>query len=60
MTIDEAIKIKELEGDEFLRADPDEIDEADRLSIEALRRVKNNRLLSPTHTINLLPGETKD
>jgi len=37
--IDEAIRLKQLTGDEFLQADPDDLDEADRLSIEALTLV---------------------
>ncbi|MBA7615589.1 hypothetical protein ES703_22872 [subsurface metagenome] len=39
MEIDEAIRLKQLTGDEFLQADPDDLDEADRLSIEALTLV---------------------
>lgn len=60
MTIDEAIEIKERKGDEFLQTDPDKIDEADRLSIEALKRVKYYKKLWDTWHIGPLPGETKE
>lgn len=36
MDIDKAIEIKRRVGEEFLNTDPDDIEEADRLSIEAL------------------------
>jgi len=60
MNINRAIYIKSLEGDEFLRADPDEIDEAERLSIEALKREKVNREDPKFVIVGLLPGETKE
>lgn len=60
MTIDEAIEIKSREGEEFLHTDPDKIDEADRLSIEALKREVKHRHLARSEYIWLLPGETKD
>lgn len=59
MNVDEAIRIKGLTGDEFLHADPDDIDEADRLSIEALKREKGNREEGPVLVVGLLPGETE-
>ncbi len=72
MQIDEAIEIKSREGEEFLHTDPGEIDEADRLSVEALKRVKACRheygcpLIDPEGrpediiAAQLLPGETED
>ena len=68
MTVDEAIEIKSREGEEFLHTDPDKLDEADRLSIEALKRVKACHreygcpLIDPEgdNPVLLLPGETKD
>lgn len=60
MKIDKAIEIKLRTGEEFLHTDPDEIDEADRLSIEALKRIDSMRgyLFSARHP--LLPGETEE
>lgn len=60
MTVDEAIEIKLCTGDEFLHADPDKIDEADRISIEALKAVKSFRTGRPTPALWRLPGETKE
>lgn len=59
MTIDEAIRIKSLEGEEFLHTDPDDIDEADRLSIEALKQIKAFQENSSVYRRLRLPGETK-
>lgn len=60
MKIEKAIEIKARTGEEFLNTDPDEIDEADRLSIEALRRVIAQRKGLPVKDWMRLPGETKD
>lgn len=60
MKIDKAIEIKERKGEEFLNTDPDEIDEAERLSIEALKALKENRIAALPWTEELLPGETED
>ncbi|GAJ01793.1 unnamed protein product [marine sediment metagenome] len=60
MKIERAIEIKETTGDEFLKIDPDQIDEADRLSIEALARLQTLRQdprLSPAAP---LPSETQE
>ena len=59
MTIDKAIEIKDLTGEEFLNVDPDDIEEADRLSIEALKAVKYVRRNYPDILVAPLPGETK-
>jgi len=59
MKIEEAIEIKARKGEESLNTDPDEIDEADRLSIEAMKRLNNARLLGMDYPLNLLPGEDK-
>jgi len=58
MTLEEAIRFKELTGDEFLAADPDDLDEADRLSIEAIKQVKESRFDPSTWEPKPLPGET--
>lgn len=60
MTLDEAIRIKSLKGEEFLHTDPDKIDEADRLSIEALKREKEHRELDIDTRFGLLPSETPE
>ena len=60
MTAEEAIEIKSRTGDDFLNTDPDEIDEADRLSIEALKRCKVLAEINPLWPAELLPGETKE
>lgn len=60
MNIDKAIEIKLRKGDEFLHTDPDEIDEADRLSIEALKVVDDLRTHEASIAPGLLPGETEE
>ena len=60
MKIDKAIEIKERKGEEFLNTDPDEIDEAERLSIEALKRISAMRAGYRDGETDLLEGETKD
>lgn len=62
MNIDKAIEIKTRTGDDFLNTDPDEVDEADQLSIEALKEVREARLMGIGSRLphSLLPGETKD
>ena len=60
MNISKAIEIKCRTGEEFLNTDPDEIDEADRLSIEALERVRYLRRKPRFPHQTLLPGETKE
>lgn len=58
MTLEKAIKIKARTGEEFLKTSPDEIDEADRLSIEALKQCQRFRELRPEK--HLLLGETNE
>lgn len=60
MNIDEAIRIKSLEGEEFLHTDVDDIDEADRLSIEALKLIQLNQELWGKCEAFLLPSQTED
>ena len=60
MNIDKAIEIKARTGEEFLHTDPDEIEEADRLSTEALKSVRTGRRVGLHFDAKLLPGETKD
>lgn len=58
MTIDEAIEIKEayLRGDE--PDDPLDLITADRLGIEALKRIDNPLYQVKGYIRSLLPGET--
>ena len=58
MTLDEALRIKSSEGEEFLSTDPSFLDEADRLSLEAIKLVQRERLLRINPVETLLPGET--
>ena len=58
MTLEKAIEIKSRTGDEFLATDPEEIDEADRLSIEAMKRIQERRVLWAEWGGPPLPGET--
>ena len=60
MNIDKAIEIKARTGEEFLNTDPDEIEEADKLSIEALVFIKRHSPVLHTIYTTLLPSETKD
>jgi len=60
MKLAEAIEIKQRTGDDFLSTDPDDLDEADRLSIEALKRIKEDRHFSGIRSTKLLPGETEE
>ena len=60
MTIDEAIRIKE-QGQHWLPKESyPELIEADNLSIEALKCVRDNRRFGVPNSVNPLPGETKD
>lgn len=58
MTLGEAIKIKSRTGEEFIRTTPEDIGEADRLSIEALKRCRSNNLKPQCADFRPLPGET--
>ena len=60
MNLAKAIEIKSLTGEEFLYTDPDEIDEADRLSIEALKRCQTLASHKLFSQLEPLPGETKE
>ena len=60
MTLQKAIEIKSLTGEEFLNADPDEIDEADRLSVEALKAIQRHRLDNMPAAFIVLKGETPE
>ncbi|MBA7553749.1 hypothetical protein ES705_46348 [subsurface metagenome] len=60
MTLDEAIRLKQLEGEEFLHADPDELDEADRLLIDIGKRVLLVRRFPDAFNLKTLPGETEE
>jgi len=59
MTIDEAIEIKTRTGDQLLESNLDEFDEADRLSIEALKRCQILAKNDPYWMKRPLQGETK-
>ncbi len=60
MTIDKAIEIKARTGEEFFNTDPDELNEADRLSTEALEYVKRSRAFGEYPVCRKLPGETEE
>ncbi len=60
MTIDKAILLKESYLRNPLCNLNEEEEEADRMSIEALKSVKRSRLIFPDVEVSLLPGETKD
>ena len=60
MNVKKAIEIKARTGEEFLNTDPDDIDEADRLSVEALKRAVACRPPLGRDDHSLLPGETED
>ena len=58
MRVKEAIEIKSRTGEEFLNSSLDELEEADRLSIEALKRLQDIRHTIYSDLQSLLPGET--
>ena len=60
MKLDRAIEIKSRTGEEFLHTDPDEIDEADSLSIEALKRIKACRESQGGSPLPPLASETEE
>ncbi len=60
MNLDEAIEIKEHPPKTRYTWDIQRINEADRLSIEALKRCRNFRDNSQTFGYDPLPGETED
>jgi len=59
MNLEKAIEIKGRTGEEFLNTDPDEIDEAERLSIEAMKRLQASRKVIDIPFTEPLPGETE-
>jgi len=59
MKLDKAIEIKLRTGDELLATDPDDIDKAEALSIEALKWRRRCEQAVEPDTHPLLPGETK-
>ncbi len=58
MTLQKAIEIKARTGEEFLSTDPDEIDEAERLSIEAMKAIQRHRHTNMPAAFIVLKGET--
>ena len=60
MTLAQAIEIHARTGEEFLHTDPDEIDEADRLLIEAGKHIQHLRHIGTYNVRDLLPGETEE
>jgi len=58
MKIEKAIEIKGRRGQAFLDTSPDAIDEAERLSIEALKAIKSARANNYYTPIKPMPGET--
>lgn len=60
MTIDIAIQVKEEHLHNNAPYDIEELEVADRVSIEALKWYKAHRPIYPPASLRLLPGETKD
>ena len=60
MTIDEAIRILNLDIESGCSTPPANLDEAEGLGIEALKRIKDYRKRSSTFATPLLPGETEE
>lgn len=59
MNIDEAIKIKEKSINKIIPSGEIAHLDADRLSLEALKQVKESRFDPSTWEPKMLPGETK-
>lgn len=59
MTIDEAIRILTADKSDEVATDMEDIDGALQLGIEALRRIKNIRVIELDPELHHLPGETK-
>ena len=60
MKIDEATKIKEKYHSMLQRLGVPGLYEADKLSIEALKAVKQSRIIWGSRGVALLPGETEE
>ena len=60
MKLSKAIEIKARTGEEFLSTDPDEIDEAERLSIEAMKAIQRHRHTNMPAAFIVLEGETPE
>lgn len=60
MTLSKAIEIKLRKGYKLSRTDPRDMGEADRLSVEAMKRLKEHREEHIDFTYRALPGETED
>lgn len=60
MKLRQAIEIKSRTGEQLLNTDPDDIDEADRLSLEAGKLVQRFRDNGPYPFVLALPGETPE
>ena len=59
MTIDEAIRILTADKSDEVATEMEDIDGALQLGIEALKRLRYDRLVIQPKHILLLPGETK-
>lgn len=60
MTLGKAIELIQQDLDDPGSVDIMDLDEAQRLSIEAMKRVKQERTGYETYALDLLPGETKN
>jgi len=60
MKLSKAIEIKARTGEEFLNTDPDERDEAERLSIEAMKAIQRHRHTNMPAAFLVLEGETPE
>ena len=60
MTIDEAIKLLNKDIDDPGSVDIMNVNKAEELAIEALKRLEAIRLRDPIEALTKLPGETED
>ncbi|MBA7590015.1 hypothetical protein ES708_32114 [subsurface metagenome] len=60
MTIDEAIRILNLDIESGCSTPPANLDEAEQLGIEALKRIHSYRPVLEHQIVALLPGETEE
>ncbi|MBA7565545.1 hypothetical protein ES708_07230 [subsurface metagenome] len=58
MTVDEAIRILNLDIESASSTPPADLDEAEKLGIEALKQIKQIRAYAKELYLPLLPGET--
>jgi len=60
MKLSKAIEIKARTREEFLNTDPGEIDEAERLSVEAMKAIQRHRHTNMPAAFIVFKGETPE